>query len=117
MIKKNAHRSTRRASKNGGRVQAAGGKFEHGLNLLPRDVELVDDFVYSGSGLKVLEDGGDGHPSIAKDPCATQSSRHAFHGAALGPIDSSHILALLFIIIHELLLNHCDLGFPIPGML
>jgi hypothetical protein len=91
-------RRRRCAGKYGGRVQAAGGKFEDGLNLLPCDVELVNDFVYGSSGLKVLEDGGHGHAGIAKHPSAAYSSRHAFDCAALGPIKSSHVAALLPIV-------------------
>jgi len=59
-----------RANRSGGRVQAPGGEFKYGLNLLPRQVELVDDFVKGGSGFKVLEDGGHGHPGIAEHPCS-----------------------------------------------
>src|ERR1035437_4199628 len=53
-----------------GRIKAAGGKFKYRINLFPRDVELLDDFLYGGSGFKVFEHGGDGHPGIAKHPCA-----------------------------------------------
>src|SRR5271170_3971288 len=36
-------------------VEAAGGKFEHGLNLLPRYVKLLDDFLYARTRLKVFK--------------------------------------------------------------
>jgi hypothetical protein len=52
------------------RIEAAGGKFKYRINLFPRDVELLDDFLYAGSSFNVFEHGGYGHPSIAKYPCA-----------------------------------------------
>src|SRR5579862_1239026 len=40
------------------RIETAGGKFKHRVNLLPRNVELVDDFLYARSSFKVFEYGG-----------------------------------------------------------
>ena len=56
---------------NGGRdgIETAGGKIKNGVYLFPADVELVDYFLYAGSGFKVFEHGGDGHSGIAKHPC------------------------------------------------
>jgi hypothetical protein len=51
------------------RIETAGGKFKYRIDLLACDVELVNDLVYGGSGLEVLEYGGDGHSGIAKYPC------------------------------------------------
>jgi len=51
-------------------IETAGRKLKYRGNLLPRDVELVDDFLYAGSGFKIFEHGGDGHPGIAKNPRA-----------------------------------------------
>lgn len=45
-------------------------KFKNRINLFPRDVELLDDFLDGGSSFKVFKYGGDGHPGIAKHPCA-----------------------------------------------
>ena len=44
---------TRRCSVNWDRIKTAGGKFKYGIDLLPRDVELLDDFFYGGAGFKV----------------------------------------------------------------
>src|SRR5690348_15152936 len=57
-------------SGNGSRVKAAGGKFKYRVDLFSRDIELLDDFLYGGSGFEVFEHGGYGHPGIAKYPCA-----------------------------------------------
>lgn len=51
------------------RVKAAGGKFQHRTDLFPPDVELLDNFLYGGSSLEILEYGGNRHPGIAKHPC------------------------------------------------
>src|ERR1035438_5965771 len=85
------------ANKNRRRVEAAGGKFEHVLNLLRRHMELLDDFLDAGASLKIFKDRSDRHSGTAKHPCAAASVCHAFHGRALGPIKSSHVLTLLFI--------------------
>src|SRR5258708_5336247 len=61
-------------SADGNRVEGAGGKFKHRVDLFPRDVELLNDFLDAGSGFKVFKYGGHGHPGIAKHPCATESS-------------------------------------------
>src|SRR6266851_740411 len=50
------------------RIKAAGGKFQYGVDLFPRDVELLDDFLYAGSGFEVFEYGGNRHPGIAEHP-------------------------------------------------
>src|ERR1700736_4897042 len=76
----------------GDRVKATGGKFKHRADLLPGDVELLDDVLDGGSRFEVFEHGGHGHPCVAKHPCATESARHAFDGGALGPIQSCHLL-------------------------
>jgi hypothetical protein len=52
-----------------GRIKAAGGEFKYSINLFPRDIELLDDFLDGGSGFDVFEHGGYGHPGIAKYPC------------------------------------------------
>ena len=51
-------------------VETAGGKFKYSVDLLPRNVELVNDFFYGGSSFKVLEYGRYGHTGITKHPCA-----------------------------------------------
>jgi hypothetical protein len=58
-------------------------EFQHGYDLFPRNVKLVDDFLYGGSGFNVFEHGGYRHPGIAKYPCAAQPPRHAFHDGTL----------------------------------
>jgi hypothetical protein len=52
------------------RIEAAGGKFQYSIDLFPRDVELLDDFLYAGSSFEVFEYGGNWHTGIAKNPCA-----------------------------------------------
>src|SRR5271165_219167 len=81
-------------SRGGDRIKAAGGKFKYRVDLFPRDIELLYDFFYRGSGFEVFEHGGHGHPGIAKHPCAAESSRHAFNGGTFGPVESCHILSL-----------------------
>jgi hypothetical protein len=73
-------------------VKASSGELKDSVDLFPRDIELLNDFVYGGSGFKVLEHGGHGHPGILKYPCPAQSARHAFHDGALGPINRCHAL-------------------------
>src|SRR5260370_967326 len=79
-------------SRNRRRVEAAGGKFEHSLNLLPRYMKLLNDFLYRRTRLKVFKNRSDGHPSIAKHPCAAAPVRHAFDSWTLGPIEICHVL-------------------------
>src|SRR5271165_3151230 len=81
-------------SKGGGWIKAAGGKFKHRVDLFPRDVELLDDFFYCGSGFEVFEDGGHRHPGIAKHPRAAQPPWHTFNGGTLGPVENCHVLIL-----------------------
>src|SRR5271157_5445852 len=88
----NIHRGI--CSRGGDWIKAAGGKFNYRIDLFPRDVELLYDFFYRGSGFEVFEHGGHRHPGIAKHPCAAESSRHAFNGRTLGPIESCHVLTL-----------------------
>ena len=52
-------------------IKAEGGKFKYRVDLFPRNVELLDDFLYGDSGLEVVKHGGHRHPGIAKHPCAT----------------------------------------------
>src|SRR5712692_7972369 len=52
------------------RIKTAGGEFQYRVDLFPRDVELLDDFLYSGSSFEVFEDCGHGHAGTAKHPCA-----------------------------------------------
>src|ERR1700676_3624927 len=80
------------SSRNRRRVETTGGKFEHRLNLLPRYVKLLDDFLYARTRLKIFKNRSNGHPSTAKHPRATASVRHAFDGGTLGPIESCHAL-------------------------
>ena len=56
----------------GGRlgIQTAGRKFEYAYNLFACHVEPLHDFFNACPGFEVLENGGDGHPGIAKHPCA-----------------------------------------------
>src|ERR1700675_347671 len=54
----------------GGRIKAACGKFKYRVDLFPRDVELLDYFLYGRSSFEVFEHSGHGHPGIAKHPCA-----------------------------------------------
>src|SRR6266496_3872149 len=52
------------------RIKTAGGKFQDRVDLFPREVELLDDFLYGGSGFEVFEHGGYWHTGITKHPCA-----------------------------------------------
>lgn len=70
-------------------VEAAGGKLENGLNLFRRHMELFDDLVDARTCFKVLEYGGDGHASVAKDPCAAPPFRDAFDSRALRPVEDN----------------------------
>src|SRR6266566_2662835 len=86
------------ASRNRRRVEAAGGKFEHRLNLLPRHMKLLDNFLDARTRLKIFKNRSDGHPGIAKHPCAAASVRHAFDCGTLGPIEIRHVLTPPFIV-------------------
>jgi len=78
------------------RVKAAGGKFKYRLNLLPRDVELLDDLVYVGSGFEVSNTAETGIRVSRRHPCAAQPSRHAFNGGALRPSETRPDLRSFF---------------------
>ena len=64
------------------RVEAPGSKFKYRLNLLPRHVVLLDDFLNAGAQFQILKNSSDGHPRIPKYPCAAPPVRHAFDGGA-----------------------------------
>src|SRR5580704_3151768 len=80
----------RRAGGNRWGVQAAGGKFQHRLNLLSRYMELLDDFLDAGAGLKIFEHRRYGHTRPAEYPRTTPFARNAFNSGALRPVESSH---------------------------
>ena len=86
------------ASRSWRRVEAAGGKFEHSLNLLPRYMKLLDDFLYARTRFKILKNRSDGHPGIAKHPRAAASVRPLSTGWTLGPIEICHFLICSFIV-------------------
>jgi len=52
------------------RIQTADGQFQDLDYLLLRDVKPFRNLIYGGSGFKVLEYGGHGHPGFAKHPRA-----------------------------------------------
>src|ERR1700722_1260818 len=86
------------ANSNRRRIEAAGSEFEHGLNLLPCHIKLLDDLLDARTCLKLFKHSGHGHPGIAEHPRATQSSRHTFDRGALRPIKCRHVLTLLSIV-------------------
>src|SRR5208282_4201010 len=75
------------------RFQASGGEFQHGVDLFPRDVKLLDDLIYSGSRFEVLKHCGHRHPRVTKNPCAAKSAGYALYGGALRPIETRHNLS------------------------
>src|ERR1035437_3336493 len=75
-------------------VEAASSKFEHCLNLLPRYMKLLDDFLDARTRLEIFKNRNHRHPGIAEYPCSTTSVRHAFDGGTLGPIERCHGLIL-----------------------
>ncbi len=64
-------------------VKAAGGKFKHGLNLFPRNIVLLDNFLNARTDFQIFKNRSDGHPGIFKDPCSAASIRHTFDGGTL----------------------------------
>ena len=74
------------------RIETSSRKLNYRIDLLPRYVELLNDFVDAGPGFKVFEHGGYGHPGFPKHPGTAQSARHAFDGWTLGPIERRHFL-------------------------
>src|SRR6476646_11686536 len=74
------------------RVQTPCRKLKHRVDLFPRYVELFNDVFDACSRFEVFENGGHGHPGVAKDPCAAQPARYAFHGGTFGPIESGHTI-------------------------
>src|SRR5437763_16696308 len=75
-------------------VETPGGELKNRVDLLPRQVELLNDLVDAGTGFQVVEDGGHRHSGIAKHPCATQSIGHTFNGGTSRPIECSHAVVL-----------------------
>src|ERR1017187_7916048 len=84
------------ANGNRRRAEAAGGEFEHGLNLLPRHMKLFDDLLDARTRFKFFETRRHRHPGIPNHPRAAASVRYAFYGGALWPIETRHLLELLF---------------------
>src|SRR5271157_6011908 len=79
-------------------VEAAGGKFEHRLNLLPRYMKLLDDFLDARTCLKIFKDRSHGHAGATEYPRTTALTGDALHGGALGPIKRCHLLPPPFIV-------------------
>jgi hypothetical protein len=88
----------RNGSRLGRRVETSSGKLKYRVDLFARYIELLNDFVYAGSGFEVVEHGGDGHPGTAKHPCPAQSGRNTFYGRAFGPIESDHFLTIALLL-------------------
>ena len=78
------------ANRNRWRVEAAGGKFENSLNLLPCDVILLDDLLDARSQFEVFKDSGHGHSRIAEHPLAAPSIRHTLNNGTSRPIQACH---------------------------
>src|SRR5579872_3157 len=78
--------------RNRGHVKAAGGEFEHSLNLLTRHMKLLDDFLYARTCLKIFKNRSHGHPRVTEHPRAAALPRNALHGLALRPIEICHVL-------------------------
>ncbi len=76
-------RTTGYADGHRGRVEATSGKFKNRLNLLPRDVVLLDDFLDARTNFEVFKDCSDGHSGVLKHPRAAASVRHTFYGGTL----------------------------------
>src|SRR5579872_4261480 len=81
--------------RNRGHVKAAGGEFEHSLNLLTRHMKLLDDFLYARTCLKIFKNRSHGHPRVTEHPRAAALPRNALHGLALRPIEICHVLTSL----------------------
>src|SRR2546425_10090363 len=75
-----------------GCVKASRRKFEDSVNLLARDIKLLNDFLNARAGFEVFEDGRYRQPCTTKYPRAVQSPRHAFHDRAFRPIEVWHDL-------------------------
>ena len=66
-----------------GRIEAAGGEFQHSDDLFSRHIEPLHDFFYAGPSFKILEDGGYGHARILEDPSAADFAWDAFDSRTL----------------------------------
>lgn len=60
------------------RIEAPRGELKHSIDLFPREVELLNDFVDGRSGFEVVEHGRHGHSGVPEHPRAAQSARNAF---------------------------------------
>src|ERR1700690_1772173 len=58
-----------RADRNRRGVKAAGRKFQHGLNLLPRHVVLFHDLLDARTVFEVFKNRGNRHTGVTKPPC------------------------------------------------
>src|ERR1039458_6513485 len=85
------------ANGNRRRVEAAGGEFEAGLNLLPRHMNLFDALLDARPRLKIFENRRHRHPGIPKHPRAAASVRYAFYGGALCAIVTRPFFEILFL--------------------
>ena len=65
------------------RIEASRRKFKYGDYLLPSQVKPFHHFLDAGARLDILENDGDGHTGVAKNPSATNLARDAFHGRTL----------------------------------
>jgi len=75
----------------GGRVEAAGGKLQHGLDAAPRHRELLDDLVDGHAVLHVLESDGHGRACAPKHPGAAHLARGAFNDGTLTALVSPRL--------------------------
>ena len=93
IIKQNQHSSVL-----GRCIETVGGEIEDGYDLFPRNWVLFDDFIYGYAVVKILENESNRRPRIPKRPTTAHLAGNAFHGGALGPIETCHVLTLSFIV-------------------
>jgi hypothetical protein len=73
-----------------GRVKAARRKLQYRIDLFPRNVELLDNFVNARPSFEVFEHGGYRPAGAPENPCTAQPARNAFYRGTLGPVEASH---------------------------
>src|SRR5450755_4625146 len=74
----------------GGAIQAPRSKIQHGLNFLPRDRVLFDNFIDSHAVLQILEHNLYRSAGVAEGPSPADLAGNTLDGRTLFPINCCH---------------------------
>jgi hypothetical protein len=78
-------------------VETPGREFDHGYNLFARQMEPLHNLVNGRANFQIVKDNRNRRPRVAEDPRSTALAGNTFHGGAMRPIESWHILTSVIV--------------------